>query len=159
MAYIKYKEIAKYFYFSKVKPVNDLPNYVLDYVFSDELILVAYKTFRDHGVFTTEKIVLFDNRLGFDQRREIVIIPYKNITSISIIFHQSSVELSCGLNSGYPLRIKFVKMSGIDKKRIRLLYCAISKIINDQKLTKEEILTLVNDDISFAREDGKNGKK
>src|SRR5574344_922287 len=121
MAYIKYKEIAKYFNFSKVKSINELPQYVLDYIFDGEEILVAYKTFRDHGIFTTKKILLFDNRLSIDERKEITTIPYSTISSISVIYHKVSAEMVCYLNSGYPLRLKFVRMSGLDKKRLRIL--------------------------------------
>ena len=43
MAYIKYKEIKKYFNFSSVLDKSKLPKYVKDYVFDDEKILVAYR--------------------------------------------------------------------------------------------------------------------
>ena len=56
MAYIKYKEITKYFYFSKYLEKSKLPKYVKDYVFDDECILTAYKTSTDHGIFTDKKI-------------------------------------------------------------------------------------------------------
>ena len=50
MAYIKYKEITKYFNFSRVLDKTKLPWYVYDYIFEEETILAAYKTTTDHGV-------------------------------------------------------------------------------------------------------------
>ena len=47
MAYIKYKELTKYFNFNKIIEIDDLPEYVTDYIYSDEKILEAYKTSRD----------------------------------------------------------------------------------------------------------------
>ena len=43
MAYIKYKELTKYFDFSKHIKTGDLPWYIYDYVYDDEEILVSYK--------------------------------------------------------------------------------------------------------------------
>lgn len=43
MAYIKYKEVTKYFNFSKYIDSKLLPKYTLDYVFEDEKMLVSYK--------------------------------------------------------------------------------------------------------------------
>ena len=53
------------------------------------------------------------------------------------------------MDSGYPIRLKFIDMKDIDKYRLRLLYSTMIKIINNQKVTNEEIETLVTDDISF----------
>ena len=63
MAYIKYKELTKFFNFSRYIKNEDLAYYVTDYAYEDEKILVTYKTFRDHGMFTTEKMVLFDKNI------------------------------------------------------------------------------------------------
>jgi hypothetical protein len=149
MAYIKYKEITKYFNFSSVLDKKKLPKYVKDYVFKDEQILCAYKTSTDHGIFTTEKIVLFDNYSLFGVKKQVYAIPYESISTCSVIFYPRNAELSLFLDSGYPVRLKFAKMSGIDKLRLRLLYSAILKIISNQKLSKEESDNLIEDKISF----------
>ena len=60
MAYIKYKELTKYFNFNKIIEIDDLPEYVTDYIYSDEKILEAYKTSRDKAVFTNKRMILFD---------------------------------------------------------------------------------------------------
>lgn len=157
MAYIKYKEITKYFNFSNVLDKKKLPKYVRDYVFSDEKILAAYKTRTDHGIFTTDKIVLFDNYSLFGIKKQIYAIPYDVISTCSVIFHPKSAELSLFLDCGYPVRIKFIKMSVEDKLRLRILYSAILKIISNQKLTEKELTTLIEDKISFEGGEQKNG--
>lgn len=147
MAYIKYKEITKYFNFSKVLDKTKLPWYVYDYVFEEEKILAAYKTSTDHGVFTTHKIVLYDNYSLFGAKKHIYTIPYKTISTASIIFYPGRAEISLYLDSGYPVRLKFVNLVSLDKKRLRLLYTVMIKYITNQKVTNEEINRLVKDDI------------
>lgn len=149
MAYLKYKEITKYFNFSKMILMGELPNYVKDYIFEDESILCGYKTARDYGVFTTSKIVLFDNTSTLGMSKQVYTIPYNTISTLSIIYNRSGAELSLFLNSGYPVRIKFINMSNIDKKRARLIYTIISKIINNQKVSNEEIKIIQENDINF----------
>ncbi len=157
MAYIKYKEITKYFNFSRVLDKKKLPKYVRDYVFDDEKILTAYKTRTDHGIFTTKKIVLFDNYSLFGVKKQIYAIPYSEISTCSVIFHPRSAELSLFLECGYPVRLKFIKMGDEDKLRLRILYSAILKIISKQELTEKELNTLIEDKISFEGGEQKNG--
>lgn len=155
MAYLKYKEVTKYFNFSKMVLKGDLPKYVMDYIYDDEVILCGYKTLRDYGVFTTKKIVLFDNTSTLGITKEINTIPYKTISTLSIVYKNKAVELSLFLDSGYPVRLKFInmtnydKMTNIDKKRVRLIYSIISKAINDQKITAEEIKVIQENDIHY----------
>lgn len=149
MAYIKYKEITKYFNFNRVLDKTKLPKYVNDYVFEDEHILAAYKTSSDHGIFTDKKMVLFDNYSMFGIRKQIYAIPYQSISTCSIIFYPRNAELSLFMDSGYPVRIKFANMNDVDKLRLRLLYSIIIKIINNQKPTNDEIDRLVRDDVKF----------
>ena len=149
MAYIKEKEITKYFNFSKNIDKNKLPKYVNDYVFEDEHILASYKTATDHGIFTTAKIVLFDNYSLFGARKQVYTIPYRTISTCSVIFYKSRAELSLFLESGYPVRLKFINMKDTDKLRLRLLYSVIIKIINNQKVSAAELQRLINDDVSF----------
>lgn len=136
MAYIKYKEITKYFYFSNGIETEKLPVYTKEYIYKGEVILDCYKTKRDYGIFTDKKILLFDRI--FD-RKEITIIPYNEITAVSIIFKKGKAELLLYLSSGYPLRLKFVNMKSKEKTRLRNLYYCISKIINNQGFSNEDI--------------------
>lgn len=149
MAYLKYKEVTKYFNFSKMILKGELPSYVTDYIFEDEIILCGYKTSRDYGVFTTKKIVLFDNTSTLGISKQVYTIPYNTISTLSIIFTRSGAELSLFLDSGYPVRVKFINMTNIDKKRVRLIYSIISKVINDQKVSAEEIKNIQENNINF----------
>lgn len=149
MAYIKYKEITKYFYFSKALTKESLPKYVFDYLFDDETVLASYKTLRDHGIFTDRKIVLFDSKVALDNSKEIFTIPYETISTVSVAFRSNSADMSLFLLSGYPLRIKFVKMSDSDKLRLRILYNVIQQIICKDKPSKDKIDMLVNNTFNF----------
>lgn|SRR5574344_218607 len=152
MAYIKQKEITKYFDFNKYLPSDNLPYYLKDYIYEDEKILAVYKTFRDHGVFTDKKMVLFDNAISINPFKEIYTIPYQNVSSVSIVFRASKAELNFTLVSGYPLRLKFINMDVIDKVRLRLLYSCIARIISGQKLNQDIVNDLVLNKISLKEE-------
>ncbi len=151
MAYIKYKEISKYFNFTRILNKDILPKYVLEYIFDDEETLAVYKTFSDHGVFTTKKMILFDNYSLFGIRKQIYTIPYDSISTISIIFHKTTAQLSMFMDSGYPLVVKFRNMKDIDKLRLRLIYSYITKVLTHQKINHEEIQDLIDDNISFDK--------
>lgn len=157
MAYLKYKEVTKYFNFSEFISVEDLPAYVKEYVFDGEEILCGYKTSKDYGIFTTKKIVLFDKESSMGLYKQIFTIPYSSISTLSIIYKVTGAEFSLFLNSGYPLRLKFVNMKNpnkdlpnIEKKRLRLVYSIISKIINNQEVTNEEINVIKENRITFV---------
>ena len=157
MAYIKYKEITKYFNFSSVLDKSKLPKYVKDYVFDDEKILVAYKTRTDHGIFTDKKMVLFDNYSLLGTKKQVYVIPYESISTCSVIFHVKSAEMSFFLDCGYPVRLKFISMKAKDKLRLRMLYSVILKIVSNQNVREEEINKLIEDDLNFESGDKKNG--
>lgn len=129
MAYIKYKELTKYFNFNKRLDLEGLPKYVLDYVDNDEKLIGAYKTSRDKSVFTTKRMILFDVT-PFTKKKKIHIIPYNSISSATIEYDMASASILLSLNSGYQLRLNFVGMHAEDKTELRLLF---SRIMKDQK--------------------------
>jgi len=147
VAYIKYKEITKYFYFSQAVGIASLPKYVNDYKYDDEFFLVGYRTSRDYGVFTSQRILLFDN---WGMKKEVTSVPYENISSCSVVFGVGGADLSMMLDSGYPMRIKFVKIDDIGKKRLRLIYSCIIRAMSDRKMRPEDVRMLTQDDISLA---------
>lgn len=149
MLYFKQKELTKEFNFSKVFKREDLPGYIRHYVLEDEKILVAYKTVRDHGVFTDSKIVLFDSEKSMS-RKEIYSIPYNSISTISVSFDEFSAEFNIILNNGVPIKLKFASLDPEDKTRIRMLYTVINRIISGQKLDKDEVEKLMSDDIKLT---------
>lgn len=153
MFYVKYKEITKKFNFSNVINKSDLPGYIRHYVLDDEKILVAYKTSRDHGVFTDNKIILFDSVSKFKIKKQMYTIPYKSISTISIIFEEDSAMLNLLLDCGYPIKLKFINVKPDDKVRLRILYTCINRIISNQEPTKQDIKKLINDDIHFKLEE------
>ena len=121
MAYIKYKELTKYFNFRKEVEVDSLPNYVKDYVFDNETIKAAYKTSKDKGIFTNKRIILFDIQ-KFGIEKTIHSIPYESISSIAVTFTKVSSALIFSMDSGYQIKLKFVNMSEEAKKNLRILY-------------------------------------
>lgn len=149
MAYIRYKEVTKHFNFSKAVGEAQLPRYVRQYVLEDETILAAYKTSRDHGIFTDKKMVLFDNFKMFGPSKEIFTIPYSSISVISVAFGSSTSELNLSLDCGFPLKLRFVNMKAEDKVRLRLLYTCINRVINNQKPREEDVKRLITNDVSF----------
>jgi len=151
MAYLKNKEITKFFNFTKVVPVNDLPKYTTDYAFDDERILVSYKTRNDYGVFTDSKIILFDNSYTWGTSKQVFVIPYASIRAVAVIFKPSGGEILSMLEGGNQLRLKFVNMSNVDKLRLRLLYTTITRVVNNKKLDEKIIQKLIDDDISFDK--------
>ncbi len=126
MAFIKFKEITHYFNFFKEIGTNDIPKYINDYIVDGEEIWAVYKTYRDHGVFTNEKIILFDQR-GMGNIKEITTIPYKTISTFSVKFAKSTTDFYMNMYSGYPFRLRFIKLSPEGKRNLRILYNKINE--------------------------------
>lgn len=147
MGYIKYKAVTKPFNFSGIIDKDALPAYVKQYI-REEIILVAYKTSRDHGIFTDKKIVLFDN---YGKRKQIFTIPYSSISTLSVIFDENEAVLDLYLNSGYPVCLKFINTSGEDKLRLRILYTCINRLVNNQEPIKMDLDRLLKNDIHLSK--------
>jgi hypothetical protein len=126
MAYIKYKELTKYFNFNRRINEEDLPTYVTDYFKKDEKVIQAYQTSRDKGVFTNERMVLFDVN-PLDGSKKIHIIPYSSISSSAILYKRSSASILFSFDSGYQMELKFVHLDARGKTDLRKLF---SYIIN-----------------------------
>jgi hypothetical protein len=60
MAYIKFKELTKSFYFNKEIDIESLPKYVTDYLSEDEKVYRAYQTKRDKAIFTNKSMLLLE---------------------------------------------------------------------------------------------------
>lgn len=149
MAYIRYKEVTKHFNFTRPIDKKNLPSYVLDYLYENEILLAGYKVGRDHGIITNKKIVLFDNSISFKPKKEITAIPYHAVSAHSIIFHPSSAEIYLLLDSGYPLLLKFVNLKSEDKVKLRLLYNAMSAVICRQEIPKKVLNKIINNDFDY----------
>lgn len=126
MAYVKYKELTKYFNFNARIEISSLPKYTLDYLYDDEKILAAYKTKRDKAIFTDKRMVLFDVT-PYTRKKKVHILPYKSISTSGIMYCGNKSSILISFDSGYQLKLNFTFMSDNDKKELRLLYYEIMK--------------------------------
>lgn len=139
-------DISRNVSFSKVLNKKELPGYIKHYVLEDENVLVAYKTSRDHAIFTDDKVVIFDT-LKKINRKEIYTLPYNNVIAISITFDIIDAEMNLYLEYGYPIKLKFIDLEAEDKVRLRLLYTFLSRRISNEKIPKELYMRLIKDDV------------
>ena len=124
MGYAKFKELTKYFNFHKEIEVNQLPNYAVEYVTDREKILGAYLNLVDYIVFTDKRLLLFDKK-PFRDNKTIHNIPYSSINSSAINFSKGRSKILMSLDSGYQIRLDFVKMNHQKKERLKVLYSYI----------------------------------
>jgi hypothetical protein len=129
MAYIKYKELTKYFNFNKEIDIESLPSYVTDYLRKNEKIIKAYRTRRDKAIFTNTRMILFDINF-LKTNRKIHIIPYNSISTAVIAFKPASAFILISFDSGYQMRLNFVNMGSKDKTELRKLYSYIMDIVS-----------------------------
>ena len=122
MAYIKFKELIKYFDFKTEVFENDLPDYTKEYVSDKEKILIGYKNSKDYVVFTDKKMILFDRDTLAVYYKKIHIFPYTSISSSAINFKPGKVELLFSFDSGYQLHIDFNDMNHDKKNTIKKVY-------------------------------------
>ncbi len=126
MAYIKYKELTKYFDFKSEVPLNELPDYTTEYVNENEKIMLGYKTSRDHAVFTDKTMILFDRDI-VGTYKKIHIIPYRSISTSAVCFKPGKAEILISLDSGYQMRINFVNMNHDKKENLKVVYKLMMK--------------------------------
>lgn len=122
MAYIKFKELTKYFDFKTETSFANLPDYTKEYLSEKEQFVLAYKNAKDYIVFTTKRMFLFDRDALAVYYKKIHIIPYKSISTSAINFKPGKVELLFSLDSGYQLHINFIEMNHETKERLKEVY-------------------------------------
>lgn len=130
MAYIKFKELTKYFDFKTEVLENDLEEYAKEYISSKEKFVFAYKNVKDYIVFTNKRLLLFDRDTLAVYYKKIHIIPYNSISTSAINFKPGKVELLFSLDSGYQLHLNFVDMNHDKKENIKQVY----KIMMEAKI-------------------------
>ena len=130
MAYIKFKELSKYFDFKEEIATDKLPDYAKEYVSSKETILGSYKNSKDYAVFTDKKMILFDRDTLAVYYKKIHIFPCTSISSSAINFKPGKVELLFSFDSGYQLHINFIEMNHNKKEKLKSIY----KIMMETKL-------------------------
>ena len=122
MAYIKFKELSKYFDFKEEIAIDKLPDYAKEYVSSKETIIGSYKNSKDYAVFTDKKMILFDRDTLAIYYKKIHIFPYSSISSSAINFKPGKVELLFSFDSGYQLHINFIEMNHDKKEKLKSIY-------------------------------------
>lgn len=122
MAYIKFKELSKYFDFKKEVKKEELPEYVLEYTNDNEKVMMGYKNSRDYALFTDKRMILFDRDVLGVHYKKIHIFPYQSISSSAICFKPGKVELLFSFDSGYQLHLNFVEMNHDKKETIKKIY-------------------------------------
>lgn len=127
MAYIKFKELSKYFDFKEEIAVDKLPDYAKEYVSSKETIIGSYKNSKDYAVFTDKKMILFDRDTLAVYYKKIHIFPYFSISSSAINFKPGKVELLFSFDSGYQLDINFIDMNHDKKEKLKSVYKMMMK--------------------------------
>ncbi len=127
MAYIKFKELSKYFDFKTEVYEDKLPDYTKEYVEDNETILIGYKNSKDYVVFTDKKMILFDRDSLAVYYKKIHIIPYVSISTSAINFKPGKVELLFSFDSGYQLHVNFIDMNHDKKEVIKKVYKTMMK--------------------------------
>ncbi len=127
MAYIKFKELTKYFDLKTEVDIDKLPEYAKEYVEEKEKIVFAYKNNKDYAVFTDRKLVLFDRDPLAIYYKKIHIIPYRSISTSAINFKPGKVELLFSLDSGYQVHLNFIDMHHDKKENIKMVYKLVMK--------------------------------
>ena len=127
MAYIKFKELTKYFDLRTEVKEEDLPEYAKEYVEDNEKIILSYKNSKDYAVFTDKRVILFDRDTLAVYYKKIHIIPYVSISTSAINFKPGKVELLFSLDSGYQVHLNFINMEHNKKENIKIVYKTIMK--------------------------------
>lgn len=122
MAYMKFKELSKYFDFKEEIPADQLPDYTKEYVSNKEKILMGYKNSKDYAVFTDRRMILFDRDTLAVYYKKIHIFPYSSISSSAICYKPGKVELLFSFDSGYQLHINFINMNHDKKEVLKGIY-------------------------------------
>ena len=122
MAYIKYKELTKYYNFSKELDLNELPKSVYAYIESGEEILIAYSTYNDTFLLTTEKLIIIDTYGILNQKQRIHFFPYISVSSTAIEFTRGKSSIFLSMDSGYKVQLNFVKMTKDEQEKIKKVY-------------------------------------
>ncbi len=123
MAYIKFKELTKYFDFKEeILDIENLPEYVKEYVFEKEKIVLAYKNSKDYAVFTDKRMLLFDRDPLAVYYKKVHVVPYRSISTSAINYMPGKVELLFSLDSSYQLHINFVGMNHQKKENLKQVF-------------------------------------
>lgn len=143
------KEEFKSVVFTRNLDIEEVPFYGKDYLCDEEIVLAAFATNQDIGIFTDQKIIIFDNTNGHGNQKEVISIPYQVLTIHSIMFQSKSVEIVILLDSKNKLTLKFIDLDDAGKMRIRYLYNAVSALVCGLDIPKKVQKKLLENDFKF----------
>ena len=96
--------------------------------------------------------MLFDYTPFVKPNKAITIIPYRAVSTHSIIFYKDYAKFYMLLDSGNPLLLRFSNLGSEDKVRLRLLCNAISAAICNQEIPKKVIDRIIHNDLGFKKD-------
>ena len=134
MAYIKYKELTKYYNFSKELDLKDIPRDIYSYTQNGEEVLIAYSTFNDMFLLTNYKLIVVDTSGLINKRQKIHFFPFNRISSSAIEFSKGKAAIHLSMDSGYQVRLNFVKLTKEEQERIKKVYMNMIKTISTKRV-------------------------
>lgn len=134
MAYIKYKELTKYYNFSNELEIKDIPEYVYSYIEDGEQILIAYSTYDDMFLLTNNKLIVIDTSGLIFKRQKVHFFPFVTISSTAIEFSRGKAAIHLSMDSGYQVRLNFVKLSREEQEKIKRVYMNMIKTISTKRV-------------------------
>lgn len=134
MAYIKYKELTKYYNFSRELDLRELPRDVYAYIENGEEILIAYSTNNDMFLLTTFKLIIIDSGGFLSLKQRIHFFPFLSISSTAIEFANGRASIFLSMDSGYQVQLNFVKMTKEDQNKIRSVYMNMVESISKKRV-------------------------
>ena len=134
MAYIKYKEITRYFNFRRELSREEIPKKVYSYIEANEEILIVYSTGNSIFCLTSLKLIIFDVRGIIELKETVHFFPFVSISSTAIEYVGSRVAILLSMDSGYQVRLNFVKMSEEEKRKIRSVYMDMVEAISRKRV-------------------------
>lgn len=117
MAYIKYKELTKYYHFSEELDVTKLPEYTYNFIEDNEALLLAYADGINMFIFTSRKLIVFEVNTLLNKHK-VHFFPYNHISSTAIETIPGRLAIYLSMDSGYQLRFYFVKLTKEKETRI-----------------------------------------
>lgn len=117
MAYIKYKELTKYYHFSEELDVTKLPDYTYNFIEENEMLLLAYADGVNMFILTSRKMIIFEVNTIINKHK-VHFFPYNHISSTAIETIPGRLAIYLSMDSGYQLRFYFVKLTKEKETRI-----------------------------------------
>ncbi len=135
MAYIKYKEMTRYYNFSKELNLNELPKDVYAYIEKDEQILIAYSSGANVFLLTSSKIIIYDVT-GFIVEKETVhFFPFITVSSTAIELRGTHSAILLTMESGYQVRLNFKITDKQEQERFRRIYMYMVDVISKKRVS------------------------